>query len=212
MSQVIKIISTSRLISAIICRLTLHYKLIKNTIKKIAILNTCHIEGDINVRSSAEIECFPGMKNNIRISNDCTLLGQISALSREARISIGSECYIGPGSRIIAHSDIFIGNRVQIAWNTTIIDSDSHSKSAQLRYNHACTILKSGHPATVDDLKSIPVRIEDDVWIGFGASIMKGVHIGRGAIIAANSVVTKSVPEYAIFAGNPATRIGDAKP
>lgn len=49
-----------------------------------------------------------------------------------------------------------------------------------------------------------PIVIEDDVWIGSRSLIMKGVHIGHGAIIAAGSVVTKSVPPYEIWGGNPA--------
>ena len=49
-----------------------------------------------------------------------------------------------------------------------------------------------------------PVVIEDNVWIGEKASIMPGVHIGKGAIIAANSVVTHDVPAYAVVAGVPA--------
>jgi acetyltransferase-like isoleucine patch superfamily enzyme len=51
--------------------------------------------------------------------------------------------------------------------------------------------------------------IEDDAWIGFGAIIMAGVRIGRGAIIGAGSVVTKSVPPYEIHAGVPAHKIGE---
>ena len=46
--------------------------------------------------------------------------------------------------------------------------------------------------------------IHDDVWIGEMVSVLPDVEIGRGAIIGANSVVTKSVPEYSIVAGNPA--------
>jgi len=46
--------------------------------------------------------------------------------------------------------------------------------------------------------------IEDDAWIGFKATILKGVHIGRGAIVAAGSVVTHDVPAWTIVAGNPA--------
>ncbi len=49
-----------------------------------------------------------------------------------------------------------------------------------------------------------PIVIEDDVWIGSRSLIMKGVRIGHGAIIAAGSVVTKSVPPYEIWGGNPA--------
>ena len=53
-------------------------------------------------------------------------------------------------------------------------------------------------------LSAKPVIIHDDVWIGEMVSVLPGVEIGRGAIIGANSVVTKSVPEYSIVAGNPA--------
>lgn len=49
-----------------------------------------------------------------------------------------------------------------------------------------------------------PVVIGDNVWIGDKATILPNVSIGKGAIIAANSVVTKDVPEYSVFAGNPA--------
>ena len=52
--------------------------------------------------------------------------------------------------------------------------------------------------------RKCPVVIEDNVWIGEKASIMPGVHIGKGAIIAANSVVTHDVPAYAVVAGTPA--------
>lgn len=49
--------------------------------------------------------------------------------------------------------------------------------------------------------------VDDDVWIGHGAMVLSGVHIGQGAVIAAGSVVTKDVPSYAIVGGNPATLI-----
>lgn len=52
--------------------------------------------------------------------------------------------------------------------------------------------------------ESRPVIIGDDVWIGHGAILMHGVSIGCGAIVAAGSIVTKDVPPFAIFGGNPA--------
>ena len=55
---------------------------------------------------------------------------------------------------------------------------------------------------------SSPVLVEDDVWIGHGAIILKGVSIGTGAIISAGSVVTKTVPAYSIVGGVPAQIIG----
>lgn len=48
------------------------------------------------------------------------------------------------------------------------------------------------------------IIVEDDVWIGYGAKILSGVHIGQGAIVAAGSIVTKDIPPYAIVAGVPA--------
>jgi acetyltransferase-like isoleucine patch superfamily enzyme len=55
-----------------------------------------------------------------------------------------------------------------------------------------------------------PIVIEDDVWIGFNATILKGVTICKGAIIGAATVITKDVPPYAIMVGNPARQVGTA--
>ncbi len=54
------------------------------------------------------------------------------------------------------------------------------------------------------DIKSAPVVIEDHVWIGFNLAILKGVTMGKGAIIGAGSVVTKDVEPFTVVAGNPA--------
>jgi serine acetyltransferase len=56
-----------------------------------------------------------------------------------------------------------------------------------------------GHPSCKGD-----ITIENDVWIGAKATVMSGIKIGNGAVVAAGSVVTKDVPPYAIVAGNPA--------
>jgi len=57
--------------------------------------------------------------------------------------------------------------------------------------------------------KVLPVRIEDDVWVGHGAIILHGVTIGEGAIVAAGSIVTKDVAPYSIVAGGPARKLRD---
>ncbi len=49
--------------------------------------------------------------------------------------------------------------------------------------------------------------VDDDVWIGYGATILSGVHIGQGAIVGANALVTKDIPPYAIAGGTPAKLI-----
>jgi len=60
------------------------------------------------------------------------------------------------------------------------------------------------------DVGMARIVIEDDVWIGFGATVMKGVTIGSGAIIGAAAVITKDVPPFAIMVGNPARQVGTA--
>jgi acetyltransferase-like isoleucine patch superfamily enzyme len=76
------------------------------------------------------------------------------------------------------------------------------------RHDHYKQIVASGHPAVLD-LGDRPVSIEDDAWIGAAAIVLRGVTIGRGAVIAAGSVVTSDVPPMTIVAGNPARRIRD---
>ena len=73
-----------------------------------------------------------------------------------------------------------------MAHNVTIMDSDFHHIESE---NHVMTK---------------PVTIRDNVWIGNGATILKGVTIGEGSVIAAKSVVTRDVPPHTIVAGNPA--------
>jgi len=103
------------------------------------------------------------------------------------RIKIGDYCLVCPGVRIEAASEIIIGNNCMIARNAYITDSDWHDI-----YNRIST----GAPR--------PVRIEDNVWIGDGATICKGVAIGANSVVGARSVVTNSVPSNTVAAGNPA--------
>ena len=60
-------------------------------------------------------------------------------------------------------------------------------------------------------MKSAPIRIEDKVWIGMDVLILKGVTIGEGSVVAARSVVTKSIPPYSLVAGNPARVVKSLK-
>lgn len=86
---------------------------------------------------------------------------------------------------MIAQTKVEIGNSCKIAWDVIIMDSDLHPIEGKV-------------------LENKPVIIEDHVWIGCRAIILKGVRIGKGAIIAAGSVVTKDIPAYTIAVGVPA--------
>ena len=115
-------------------------------------------------------------------------------------ISLGSDVYIGPGAVFNASdSQIIVGNKVMFGPEVCIMGGDHNfSKVGEFMFD-----VKEKSPG--DDL---PVVICDDTWIGCRAIILKGVTIGAGAIVAAGSVVTKSVPEYAIVGGVPAKIIG----
>lgn len=107
-----------------------------------------------------------------------------------ASIIIGNNVGMS-GCTISAHKSITIGDRVLIGSGALIMDSDAHSLDAAARRTGAGGEAK-------------PVVIEDDVFVGARAIILKGVRLGRGAIVGAGAVVSKNVPEYCIVAGNPA--------
>lgn len=110
-------------------------------------------------------------------------------------IEIGYNLFINRGTFITAPVKISIGDNVLIG-PYVVITSGSHC------YEDANTIIRNqGH-------KLLPIIIEDDVWIGSHAIVLPGVVIGKGAVIAANAVVTKSVDPYTVVAGIPAKKIG----
>ena len=88
-----------------------------------------------------------------------------------------------------------------------IHDTNAHSTTASIRRGDAISVFEKLLPMDWSKVESRPVVIEDDVWIGFKSSILKGVTIGRGAVVAAGSMVTKDIPPYTLVAGNPAVVI-----
>jgi hypothetical protein len=108
-------------------------------------------------------------------------------------LSIGDNTLIMNGCEFIACRSISIGKHCLIGAGTVIYDSDFHTLDATRRREPG---------------KTVPVTIEDNVWIGRGAMILKGVRISRDAVIGANCVVTKNVEAGQIVAGNPMRPIG----
>ena len=116
----------------------------------------------------------------------------VEARGRDARITIGASTHINNNVAIIAtKSTIVIGTRCLIGPNVTIFDSNFHS-------------VDSGKRLASAPVGAAPVTIGDNVFIGAGAIILKGVEIGDNVVIAAGSVVSSSVPSDLIVAGNPA--------
>lgn len=119
------------------------------------------------------------------------------ALKENAIIRIGNNVGMS-GSTISCYNSISIGNNVLVGSGVLITDNDAHPINYWERDND----LK---------IKARPIVVQDDVFIGTRSIILKGVTIGKGAVIGAGSVVVKDVPEMTIVAGNPASIIGKIK-
>ncbi len=121
---------------------------------------------------------------NVRIYRDVLIQGS-------GKITIGYRSFIGSFSIIGCNDEITIGENVMIAQSVSIRDTDHNFEDTD-------------KPMIQQGTTTAPVIIGDDVWIGYGAVITKGIRIGSGSIIAANAVVTKDVPPKTIVGGVPA--------
>jgi len=106
-------------------------------------------------------------------------------------ISLGNQVGIGSNCRVLC--DLKVGSKVLIADSVAFLNSDDH-----LYDKVGVAIWDSGRG------DSGAITIDNDVWIGHGATLLTPVHVGGGAIVAAGSVVVKDVPPYAIVGGVPA--------
>jgi acetyltransferase-like isoleucine patch superfamily enzyme len=110
--------------------------------------------------------------------------------SAKAMLRIGDHTHIGDRTHINCYHSINIGDHCAISWDVEILDTDIH------------TLLNETGQA-IEHIA--PVVIEDRVWIGAHAIILKGVTIGHDSVVAAGAVVTRSIPPFSVCAGNPAT-------
>lgn len=139
------------------------------------------------------------LHRNITIGKNTTF-GRGTVFWAPNKMTIGNNVYIGKYCTLQA--DMELGNNIDIANNVGLIGKYDHDYSkVGVSIKDAPWIGDGSYDFKGKDQKII---IDDDVWIGFGSVVFTGVHIHRGAIIAAGSIVTKDVPPYAIVAGNPA--------
>jgi serine acetyltransferase len=134
----------------------------------------------------------------IHLGDDIIIGGRVSIHSGHAfeqpRLVVGDHTVIGWDASIVVNREVVVDEHVLIAPACHLSDSDGHPRDAVKRAAHM-----PQHPSEVK-----PVHICRYAWIGACCHIMKGVTIGEGAIIGANSVVISDIPPYSIALGNPA--------
>jgi acetyltransferase-like isoleucine patch superfamily enzyme len=126
------------------------------------------------------------------------------SLQPTGRAEVGSDSVL-VGAMLMGAERITIGERVVISYFVTIADSDFHPRDPAGRRRDSEALMPGGDPSQRPPISTRPVVIGDDVWIGIGAIVLKGVTIGSGARVEAGAVVTHDVPAGAHAAGNPAT-------
>jgi acetyltransferase-like isoleucine patch superfamily enzyme len=144
------------------------------------------------------------------IGANCTMDGVHFAVGESGRITVGDFCYF-TNAVLLCELELRIGNYVVIGWNATIADTDFHPLAPAERIADAiaCSPLRQGCSRPAIAKKA--VVIEEDVWIGPNATILKGVRIGAGAWIEAGALVTRDVPPHSRVLGNPAQIVGEVK-
>ncbi|MEP0918821.1 acyltransferase [Leptolyngbya sp. DQ-M1] len=149
---------------------------------------TCYVGithfGNATPRNSVTVVVCASQSTLALDGEVCIGRGTILSVAAKSNLGIGEGTYIADGSRIYASTSIQIGRRCAISFGVTILDDDGHGFGLP--------------PYTA------PICIEDNVWIGCNATILKGVTIGEGSVVAAGAVVTRSCPPHSLLAGVPA--------
>jgi acetyltransferase-like isoleucine patch superfamily enzyme len=133
---------------------------------------------------SSTIKIYKEKSGQIILGNNVFLSKNVQ-INSKGRFFIGDNSQVGRNTIFYCSDSIKISNNCLISWNVTFMDNDAH-------------------PIDSDTVKCSPICVEDNVWIGCNSIILKGVHIGKGSVVAAGSVVTKDVPPNCLVAGNPA--------
>ncbi len=156
-------------------------------LRKVDNLGAARVIGKVRVRNGGRIAIGD------RVLFEGTIV-PIELAAWGAELTIGDGCYINYGTNISSRAGVRIGNNVAIGQYAIIMDDDYHSAE-----DH-----RLGG-------KRAPIVIEDDAWLGARVIVLKGAHIGRGAVIGANSVVTGTIPAGAVALGSPARVVRQAR-
>lgn len=167
--------------------------------KNMTVINSVFL--NISAKAKAKVGDNFTMTSGWGFNPLCRNIKAMIFLEPEATLTIGDDTGLSSPC-VWAHNSITIGNHVKVGGDCIILDSDCHNLDWRIRRSTELDeYMRSIDGATAN---SAPVIIEDDVLIGTRCIILKGVTIGARSIIAAGSVVTKSIPADCIAGGNPA--------
>lgn len=156
-------------------------------------LNARH---NVSVHPSAQVDPETKFDTNghIAIGRDCRIRKYVALSPSGGRIDIDDNSLVNVSGVLLGHGSIEIGTDVLIGPQTTIVAA-----------NH--TFDDTDTPVAQQPIGGAGIEIRDDVWIGANCTILDGVTLGEGCVVAAGSVVTESVPRYTVVGGTPAKKI-----
>ncbi|MDB9526591.1 acyltransferase [Oscillatoria sp. CS-180] len=131
--------------------------------------------------------------NDVIVSRNCVVQGKTGSVKLGAKVDIGCNVILSSGNGIIVGNSVLIAGNCYIGGGRYITDRTDIPMMEQGVYSKG------------------PVVIEDDVWLGAGATVLDGVRIGRGSVIGAGALVTKDLPEYSVAIGVPAKVVKSRK-
>jgi acetyltransferase-like isoleucine patch superfamily enzyme len=141
------------------------------------------------------------------IGAGCRMDGVLFNVNPDGVITIGDHCSFEE-VYLVCEDAIRIGHRVVMGWRSTIVDSDFHPLDPATRRLDAIACSPLGDIKARPAFQNRPVLVEDDVWIGPHAAILKGVRVGAGAFVEPGAVVVHDVPPRSRVQGNPARVVG----
>lgn len=172
--------------------------LIRSFISFIVVFKCKLLNRNFEIGKNSRIEWNVKIKGNapIQIGDNISIRDGAILIPNNGSINIGNNCSVGAYNILDGTGGLTIGNQVRIGPHVCIYSANHRFRNKNI------AIHKQG-------LDLNPVVIEDNVWIGAQVTILAGVKISSGSVIAAGAVVTKDVEENSIMAGNPAKKISD---